>query len=178
MRTSAFLTVLQGSWCSPLSPDPCTADRSHHTGGTFCDPCTLLQTENNSKTTCLFPWKTNFKITLCFLQCLPFFFFICLSASLCLCSLLSFFLSFFFTWVTWVVAVMCPSCTNYQQPVVFVFTSLKVQLIILKLLTPPAQEQLLCLLSSSLCPVFISCANTLRRFRDKTLHRLKMSLPC
>lgn len=74
MRTSAFLTVLQGSWCSPLSPDPCTADRSHHTGGTFCDPCTLLQTENNSKTTCLFPWKTNFKITLCFLQCLPFFF--------------------------------------------------------------------------------------------------------
>lgn len=87
----------------------------------------------------------------------------CLSALLCLCSLLS----FFFTWVTWVVAVMCPSCANYQQPVVFVFTSVKVQLIILKLLTPPALEQLLCLLSSSLCPVFISCANTLRTFETK-----------
>lgn len=126
---------------------------------------------------CVFsPEKINFKITLCFLQCLPFFFNLFISFVMSL--LTSFFLSFFFTWVTWVVVVMCPSCTNYQQPVVFVFTSLKVQLIILKLLTPPAQEQLLCLLSSSLCPVFISCANTLRRFRDKTLHRLKMSLPC
>lgn len=166
MRTSVFLTVLQGSWCSPLSPDPCTADRSHHTGGTFYDPCTLLQMENNSKTTCLFPpekliskWHTLLPPTP------PVF--LKFVYQLVMSLLTSFFLSFFFTWVTWVVAVMCPSCTNYQQPVVCVFTSLKVQLIILKLLTPPALEQLLCLLSPSLCPVFISCANTLRRFETK-----------
>lgn len=44
---SVVLTVILGSWCSPPSPDLCTADRSHHTGDTFhVYSGTVLQTES------------------------------------------------------------------------------------------------------------------------------------
>lgn len=46
----AVLTVFQGSWCSPPPLNRCTADRWHHTGGTFHgDSYTPLQAESNRK---------------------------------------------------------------------------------------------------------------------------------
>lgn len=47
---SVAVTVLQGSWCSHLSLDPCTADRKDHTGGTCCVySSTLLPIESHRK---------------------------------------------------------------------------------------------------------------------------------